>query len=1157
MMFTEGLDEKAINWVKQGSDVDQQPRSPLIEKYPLDAISNQPSLYKNNSFLSPKVLPPVKFHSNLLGPRSSLFVDSDGEESIASVPEDYYANYSDAFEEEGLGSSDSDLFEKPKNKSNEEEITSRASLSHDSVKGPVSGAQRSTLVRGLSKENLRVQVEAVDDTYPDGKANAMRMGDKGSSISGAIAQDHVTQNSHGHLLKEYMAQTFQELGTPSAPPIVGSGREEGSLDIEDEAQLNFGKTEMPSELEMNSQKIDELPARSIAEEEDVHMSSWQTNLSAQMPSYTTSVQNAWQTFVAYDACFRLCLNAWARNCMEAPEFLRDECMVLRNAFGIQKFLLQPRGQMLSDGKYVYDKEGSCTMKGRKVIRKIEVEVKKVRIIPQRMKLRATSSFRTAYMQLGSEYVRHISKTLKSHINMLSSTSFSIAPEESLTCLLQLKSSSKDAPADSSSPVYLQSGTGESHCFYPESQGDDLLIEIQDDSRTILGHATIQVSSLSDCNQREILRWCPLYLEDQGCVGKVQLSTNVSISSDNFGSTKMLQGGPAVETLVYDLVLEAAMRAQDFHPKKLHIAGSWMWLLNEFADYYGVSDSYRKLRYLSCIMNVATPTKDCLQLIYELLLPIIKARGDRCLTRQERSILLDCEDHIKNLLAITFENYKSLDELSATGLTDLFGPVSDSAAPSLVPAVQIYSLLHDILSQEAQNILRNYLQTAAAKRCRRHMIETDEFMSGNSDGLLIDPITISTAYLKMKTLCTNISKEIQADMKIHNQHVLPSSIDLPNIAASIYTTELCKRLRGFLAACPPSRPLPHVAELLIATSDFERDLDSWNIRPVHGGVVSRDLFHNYIMVWVQDTRLHLLDLCKAEKLPCSLESTHCSTSPFVEHMYNQIRESINEYEVVINRWPQYLMSLESTVADVERAIMKTLEKQYSDSLMPLRDGIPKILEKQVQKFRRRQSTSTYVVPSQLGTFLNSIKRILDVLHSRVENILKSWAAYLTIADGNAVFGEQMNAITVMLRKKYKKYLQAIVEKLVSNTQDNRSTRLKRILEETKEAEGESEIRERMQVLCMQITDSVCNLHDVFSSRIFVAICRGFWNRMGQIVLSFLESRKENRIWYKGSGYALGILDDAFASEMQKLLGNSLQDKDLDPPQSMIDARSILC
>lgn len=57
----------------------------------------------------------------------------------------------------------------------------------------------------------------------------------------------------------------------------------------------------------------------------------------------------------------------------------------------------------------------------------------------------------------------------------------------------------------------------------------------------------------------------------------------------------------------------------------------------------------------------------------------------------------------------------------------------------------------------------------------------------------------------------------------------SSIDLSNIAAAVYSTELDNRLRGFLAALPPSSPSPHVNELLIATADFERDLESWNIR----------------------------------------------------------------------------------------------------------------------------------------------------------------------------------------------------------------------------------------------------------------------------------------------------------------------------------------
>lgn len=36
-------------------------------------------------------------------------------------------------------------------------------------------------------------------------------------------------------------------------------------------------------------------------------------------------------------------------------------------------------------------------------------------------------------------------------------------------------------------------------------------------------------------------------------------------------------------------------------------------------------------------------------------------------------------------------------------------------------------------------------------------------------------------------------------------------------------------------------------------------------PVQGGVDSRNLFHDYIMVWVQDMQLGFLDHCKSEKV----------------------------------------------------------------------------------------------------------------------------------------------------------------------------------------------------------------------------------------------------------------------------------------------------
>ncbi|XP_028075204.1 uncharacterized protein LOC114277513 isoform X1 [Camellia sinensis] len=124
--------------------------------------------------------------------------------------------------------------------------------------------------------------------------------------------------------------------------------------------------------------------------------------------------------------------------------------------------------------------------------------------------------------------------------------------------------------------------------------------------------------------------------------------------------------------------------------------------------------------------------------------------------------------------------------------------------------------------------------------------------------------------------------------------------------------------------------------------------------------------------------------------------------------------------------------QQAVANVERAIIKAMKKQYSDILTPLKGSIPKRLGMQVHKLTGRQSTALYSVPSQLGTFLNTIKRILDVLHCKVEDILKSWASYLpVIEDKKSLFGEQMNGITVLLRTKYKNYIQATVVKLVNN------------------------------------------------------------------------------------------------------------------------------
>ncbi|KAG2654205.1 hypothetical protein PVAP13_1NG490900 [Panicum virgatum] len=654
-----------------------------------------------------------------------------------------------------------------------------------------------------------------------------------------------------------------------------------------------------------------------------------------------------------------------------------------------------------------------------------------------------------------------------------------------------------------------------------------------------------------------LRWWPIYREpEHELVGRIQLYIHYTTAADE----NNMKYGSVAETVAYDIVLEVAMKAQHIQQRNLVVHGSWKWLLTEFALYYGVSDAYTKLRYLSYIMDVATPTADWLNLVHELLLPILmKNHTTATLSHQENRILGEVEEQIEQTLAMVFENYKSLDESIPSGLVEDFRPPTGLAAAALEPAIKLYSLLHDVLSPEAQLRLCGYFQAAARKRSRRHMLETDEYVTGNSEGIRVDLVTVTTAYQKMKSLCNNLRNEIFTDIDIHNQHILPSFVDLPNLAAAIYSVELSNRLRAFLVACPPAGPASPVADLVIATADFQKDLASWNICPIKAGVDAKELFHLYIVLWIEDKRRMLLENCRLDKVKWSGVRTQHMTTPFVDEMYDLLRNTLTEYEVIICRWPEYIFVLENAIADVEKAVIESLEKQYADVLAPLKDCIApkKFGLKVVQKLTKRNSTVPYTVSEDLGILLNTLKRLLDVLRPRIESHLKSWSSCIPNGGNSAAIGEKLSEVTVTLRAKFRNYMQAVVEKLSENTRMQNTTKLKKIIQDSKELVIESDIRSRMQALKDQLIEAINHVHKVSEVHVFVAICRGFWDRMGQDVLSFLENRKENKAWYKGARVAISVLDDTFASQLQQLLGNTLPPKDLEPPRSIMEVRSILC
>lgn len=143
-------------------------------------------------------------------------------------------------------------------------------------------------------------------------------------------------------------------------------------------------------------------------------------------------------------------------------------------------------------------------------------------------------------------------------------------------------------------------------------------------------------------------------------------------------------------------------------------------------------------------------------------------------------------------------------------------------------------------------------------------------------------------------------------------------------------------------------------------------------------------------------------------------------------------------------------------------MEALDKQYADVLSPLKENLTpkKFGLKYVQKLAKR-SVCSYTVPDevrcnlsyllgslidyihfsfqgseksafafQLGVLLNSLKRMLDILRPKIEAQFKSWGSYIPDG-GNAAPGERLSEVTVMLRAKFRNYLQAVVEKLAEN------------------------------------------------------------------------------------------------------------------------------
>lgn len=96
-------------------------------------------------------------------------------------------------------------------------------------------------------------------------------------------------------------------------------------------------------------------------------------------------------------------------------------------------------------------------------------------------------------------------------------------------------------------------------------------------------------------QTNRVRWVQFYGSENGAelVGRVQLSLMYALAG---AASTAAKWQPTTETAAYDILLGVVLRALGFRHRDLQLYGPWRWLLDEFALYYGVSDSYTRLRY---------------------------------------------------------------------------------------------------------------------------------------------------------------------------------------------------------------------------------------------------------------------------------------------------------------------------------------------------------------------------------------------------------------------------------------------------------------------------------------------------------------------------------------------------------------------------------
>lgn len=614
-------------------------------------------------------------------------------------------------------------------------------------------------------------------------------------------------------------------------------------------------------------------------------------------------RDGWIRFLAYEACWQVCLAAAGERDPHAAPFLADGCALLKDAFGFDGLLLKPvdddatNPHLGSGASLAWDdsEPGPLPAVGFRP----EVERRSVvKVVAGRL---ACSDLR------GGDGGRR--GTARGGASPLRGGAAAAAAATALgqpALLVRLRPSSW-AVADAAVACVDGDGRapgGDVLEVGPDDVDDDLIVDVVaagDPAATVLATGVVPVADVwraagscaddpggvmgldsplgagggDDASRRRGLRallgraHAPAATD--ACVGK-RWVTLVDPTGVRYGHLKLaarigtaettviveapIRGSPAAAPAgggrsvnsvtawdVYDAVHAAARTAQACGPRRLTVEGEWAWLLTSFAAAYGVRDTYVALASAAWVVarGRATATAYCLDALAALLAPLEAAAAAASLLPAERALLAAVERDSVALLGASLEAYHSLAEDAPGGVLEGGGAAPVVPAPALLPAVELCGILAHALAPGDTAWLAARFRAAAVRRYAALETACDSAAPPFTAARADDgdEQAAASAYGRLEALASALRSELGNDLAIHDAAVLPACINLPQLAAAEYGALYGARLAAVLAAHPPPEPFVPVVDLLVAVGRQQEFLAYHNLLPPAGHPGSLD------------------------------------------------------------------------------------------------------------------------------------------------------------------------------------------------------------------------------------------------------------------------------------------------------------------------------